>query len=195
MILHRPFADPIGTFEPRLDEGRYLLRTGGGVYFVLTDDLIVRTKHVKSFKTQFPGLLMLNQPDDLRDGYHDDSASLDIKKDASEIFSLEATGDGAPSPDSPDGLTYIPQERSQIGEYHSVEDPEYNEEHDNEDKVNASHEDEFIDTSTTDMDSRSYNLGERWNINYSGTAHHGIVTDTDEPKSCAAVKYAIVKSA
>lgn len=51
--LFRSVSDKLSTFALRLVEGIWLEHTGGRVYKILTDDWIIRTKHVKFIKNIF----------------------------------------------------------------------------------------------------------------------------------------------
>ena len=52
----RPKENQLITFGPRVRPGLNLLHDDGGIYRILSDDGIVRTKHVTFMKTQFPGI-------------------------------------------------------------------------------------------------------------------------------------------
>lgn len=59
-MMYHPVVDKLPTFAKRLREGLCLGPEGGGIYLVLTDNGTVRTKHVRAYEGQFPGLSLFN---------------------------------------------------------------------------------------------------------------------------------------
>lgn len=59
-MLYHPVTARIPPFDSRLREGVCLGHTAGGIYKVLTDSGIVRTKHVREFEDEFPSTARLN---------------------------------------------------------------------------------------------------------------------------------------
>ena len=47
-------------------DGLCLYHEGGGIYQILTDEAIIRTKHVRTYKFSFPGLSLF----DINDRYN-----------------------------------------------------------------------------------------------------------------------------
>lgn len=84
-MLYHPITDRLPTFESKLYEGICIGHDGGEVYIVLTVDGIIRTKHVKPFEQQFPGLSIFKNESDSeteRDG------STETDEDSSDYAEL-----------------------------------------------------------------------------------------------------------
>ena len=60
-MLYHPVSEQLPTFEPRLYEGLCLSHEGGGVHNVLTVNVKIRTKHVRPFEEEFPGLSLIKK--------------------------------------------------------------------------------------------------------------------------------------
>lgn len=102
-MLYQPVQDRLPPLASRLKEGICLLHEGGGIYRVLTAEGIVRTKHVHSYESEFPGLSYIqNGPvptDETNTDYGDTDddyveVSIDDTADSEEEISQVADADG-----------------------------------------------------------------------------------------------------
>lgn len=86
-MLYHPVTDRLPTFKPRLYEGICLGHDGGGVYIILTVDGIIRTKYVKPFEEQFPGLSMLKN-NSKTDSKNNDTTESDTEESDFATYSV-----------------------------------------------------------------------------------------------------------
>lgn len=113
-MLHRPVQAKVRAFAPRLEDGICLLHEGGGIYNVLADGKVVRTKHVDARESLFPGLPTATSA---ADGVTE--VDLDEAEDTTvENTFIKGTTPPANSHDSIDqaALTYTPAQASRHGD-------------------------------------------------------------------------------
>lgn len=133
-MQNRPSVNKLGAFEVRLEEFLFFGKVGGGVYMVLEQNNILRTKHEKALETMLPGL---------------DKTEIDGRVPTKEYFgdlidfdlAQKEKGDGEEQKEEKvnqyfDNVTYVPLEPSRFGESDKEENNIFN--HDHEAKDSAS---------------------------------------------------------
>lgn len=182
-VAYRPCVKQQRTFAPRVHDGICLYHEGGGVFQVLTEDGVVRTKHARPMEGSFPGLAIFregNVPEQAAKG-PDDTVEVPFNTD-DDTVQRTADGDSTTVSSDLDMLTYVPTKPSK----HVISD-------DNEATEDSSSEVENDDdkpTARTGAEVGGYSLRPRGNINYSCAARTDIVDLPDEPKLAMALKSA-----
>ena len=92
-VFYRRGVNKLKTFETSVRDGLCLYHEGGEIYRILTDEGIVRTKHVRAYELSFPGLYLLEikaRSESIRDDC-DDMVEVDVEIDKEEKNNEEGT--------------------------------------------------------------------------------------------------------
>lgn len=173
-MVCRPPGKKLGTFSPRAVDGLCLYHESGGLYQVLTAEVVVRSKHVRAMEMQFPGLSIFGQDSSIESTPVPDE-EIDLTLSDGEISDKSEEQQPSQS-EIEEALTYVPPVPSNFGETDEDEDEdEYSDEEEDQPGIfPATH--------------GQYGLRPRNRSNFICMAKEVIVSETDEPKLAVALR-------
>ena len=121
-VQYHPVKPTLKTFKPRLEEGINLGHEDGGIYWVLTETGVVRTKHVRMLETEFPGTAPTLE-DKEQEAIERDFEAKEVQSETSSVAdsdtsseSSQSGGEEPPDNDDDNLVTYTPAKPSRHGE-------------------------------------------------------------------------------
>ena len=119
-VQYHPVKPTLKTFKPRLEEGINLGLDDGGIYWVLTETGVARTKHVRMLETEFPGTAPTLE-DKEQEAFERDFVADEVQNDPSSVTDSDTSSESSQSggeepPDIDELVTYKPAQPSTYGE-------------------------------------------------------------------------------